>query len=136
MACRISASGRNVLTQVPTNSVPMSAPAIPVQRSSHLARTIPVKINRTPLTSCTPSNSPCARLRSSAGIGVVQAALARRHPDLLPVLAATVSFELDIWLAVHQDQRDQPAIRAVFDGLTIGLGAHCGAAKHAAHSVG
>jgi DNA-binding transcriptional LysR family regulator len=64
------------------------------------------------------------------GIGVVQTALARRHPDMVPVMADAVRFELEVWLAVHEDQRDQPSIRAVFDGLADGLGAHCGSSQH------
>jgi DNA-binding transcriptional LysR family regulator len=73
-----------------------------------------------------------AALQAGLGIGVMQIELARRNPDLMPVLADLISFKLDIWLAVHQDQRDQPAIRAVFDGLTQGLGAFVGRPRSSA----
>jgi DNA-binding transcriptional LysR family regulator len=75
---------------------------------------------------CDGDSAQYAAVQAGLGIGVVQTALAQRHPDLMPVLAGTVSFELEVWLAVHEDQRDQPAIRAVFDGLAAGLGVHCG----------
>jgi DNA-binding transcriptional LysR family regulator len=71
---------------------------------------------------CDLDSAQLAAVNAGLGIGVMQIALARRNPDLLPVLADQISFKLDIWLAVHQDQRDQPAIRAVFDGLARGLG--------------
>jgi DNA-binding transcriptional LysR family regulator len=76
---------------------------------------------------CDNDSAQFQAVQAGLGIGVVQIALARRHPNLLPVMADTINFELEVWLAVHEDQRDQPAIRAVFDGLADGLGAHCGA---------
>lgn len=63
-----------------------------------------------------------AALFAGLGIGVMQTGLAKRH-DLVPVLADKITFKLDVWLAVHANQKDQPAIRAVFDGLADGLGA-------------
>jgi DNA-binding transcriptional LysR family regulator len=63
-----------------------------------------------------------AALHAGLGIGVMQTALARRNPDLVVVMPEKIKFKLDVWLAIHQDQRDQPAIRAVFDGLAVGLG--------------
>jgi DNA-binding transcriptional LysR family regulator len=62
-----------------------------------------------------------AALQTGLGIGVMQTALARRHPDLIAVLPDQINFKLDVWLAVHEDQRDQPAICAVWDGLADGL---------------
>jgi DNA-binding transcriptional LysR family regulator len=71
---------------------------------------------------CDSDSAQQAAVHAGLGIGVMQTMMARRNPDLVPVLAEQISFKLDIWLAVHQDQRDQPAIRAVFDGLAEGLG--------------
>lgn len=62
-----------------------------------------------------------AAIQAGIGIGVIQAAIAKRSPDLVAVMADEIKFKLDLWLAVHEDQRDQPAIRAVFDGLAAGL---------------
>jgi DNA-binding transcriptional LysR family regulator len=60
-------------------------------------------------------------IEAGLGIGVMQTALAKLNPDLVPVMTKQVSFKLDLWLAVHEDQRDQPAIRTVFNGLAEGL---------------
>lgn len=60
-------------------------------------------------------------IKAGLGIGVIQKGIARRLVDLVPVLAEEVSFPVEIWLAVHEDQRHQPAIRATFDGLAEGL---------------
>ncbi|MCX7326035.1 MAG: LysR family transcriptional regulator [Hyphomicrobiales bacterium] len=63
-------------------------------------------------------------LKAGLGIGVIQVAVARRNPDLVPVLAGQIRFSLDVWLAVHEDQRHQPAISATFEGLAEGLRAY------------
>jgi DNA-binding transcriptional LysR family regulator len=60
-------------------------------------------------------------LRAGLGIGVVQDAIARSNPDLVPVLHNALELSLDCWLAVHEDNKDQPAIRATFDALAQGL---------------
>jgi DNA-binding transcriptional LysR family regulator len=60
-------------------------------------------------------------IEAGLGIGGMQTAMAKRNPALLPVLAAQVAFALDCWLAVHEDQKDSPPIRAMFDGLAEGL---------------
>lgn len=60
-------------------------------------------------------------IKAGIGIGIVQVGIARRNPDLVPVLEGMIAFDLDVWLAVHEDQRHQPAISAVFDGLAEGL---------------
>lgn len=60
-------------------------------------------------------------VRAGLGIGMMQRAMARTEPDLVSVLADPVAFDLECWLAVHEDQKDAPAIRALFDGLADGL---------------
>jgi DNA-binding transcriptional LysR family regulator len=66
---------------------------------------------------CDNDAAQMAALNAGLGIGAMQVALARRNPDLVPVLEHEITFTLDVWLAVHADQRDQPAIRVVFDSL-------------------
>ncbi|MBS0354697.1 MAG: LysR family transcriptional regulator [Proteobacteria bacterium] len=65
-----------------------------------------------------------AALLAGLGIGACQAAIAARQPDLLPVLPEQVRFELEMWLAMHEDLRDDPRIRRVFDFLADGLVRH------------
>ncbi|MGJ4997101.1 LysR family transcriptional regulator [Bradyrhizobium sp. HKCCYLS3077] len=60
-------------------------------------------------------------IEAGLGIGGMQTALARRNPSLVPVLADHIAFELDCWLAAHEDQKDSPPIRVMFDGLAEGL---------------
>lgn len=62
-----------------------------------------------------------AALLAGLGIGACQAGTAARHPELLPVLAGQVRFELEMWLAMHEDLRNEPRIRRVFDFLADGL---------------
>ncbi|WP_293865478.1 LysR family transcriptional regulator [uncultured Alsobacter sp.] len=60
-------------------------------------------------------------VRAGLGIGMIQKALARQDPMLVPVLAEEVAVALDCWLAMHEDQRNAPPVRAVFDALADGL---------------
>ncbi len=62
-----------------------------------------------------------AALRAGFGIGFCQVGLARRDPDLVRLFADQVSLTLDTWLAMHDDLRDSPRCRVVFDALAAGL---------------
>ena len=62
-----------------------------------------------------------AALLAGLGIGACQAAIAAGHPELLPVLPGQVRFELEMWLAMHEDLRNEPRIRQVFNFLADGL---------------
>jgi DNA-binding transcriptional LysR family regulator len=60
-------------------------------------------------------------VRAGLGIGMMLKRLARADAGLVAVLADRVSVTLECWLAVHEDQKDAAAVRAVFDGLGSGL---------------
>jgi DNA-binding transcriptional LysR family regulator len=62
-------------------------------------------------------------LKSGVGIGGCQHAIARRHPELVPVLPKLIRFELDVWLVMHEDMRSTAHIRLLFDHLVAGLSA-------------
>lgn len=62
-----------------------------------------------------------AALRAGCGIGFCQVGLAQHNPDLVRLFADQVSLTLDTWLAMHEDLRDSPRCRAVFDALAAGL---------------
>lgn len=62
-----------------------------------------------------------AAIRAGLGIGVCHCAIAARHPDLMAVLPGQVSFDLETWLVIHEDQRHVRRIRLVFDALVDGL---------------
>ena len=60
-------------------------------------------------------------LRTGVGVGVCQAPLARTVPELEPVLADRIGFQLEMWLAMHEDLRSSKRIRATFDHLVAEL---------------
>lgn len=68
-----------------------------------------------------------ALIRAGAGIGVCQAALARRDKALVRVLPREVAFPLETWITMHEDLRASPRCKAVFDALVTCLLAHTGA---------
>ena len=65
-----------------------------------------------------------AALRAGFGIGGCQTALARRDPDLIPVLADQVRFPLETWVVMHEDLKASRRMRLMFDHLASELGAY------------
>ena len=63
-----------------------------------------------------------AALRAGYGLGGCQVGIAADDPDLLPVLPDLARFELDMWLAMHEDQRTVARVRKMFDHLAAALG--------------
>jgi DNA-binding transcriptional LysR family regulator len=60
---------------------------------------------------CDSDLAQIAALRAGMGIGGCHLGIARRHPDLLPVLADALTFHLDMWLLMHEDlRRSRPAM--------------------------
>ena len=64
-----------------------------------------------------------AALKAGVGIGGCQHNIARRVPELVPVLAKVIRFELEVWLAMHEDMRSTGRVRVLFDHLATGLSA-------------
>ncbi len=62
-----------------------------------------------------------ALIRSGAGIGVCQVILAKRDPALSRVLAKSFSMKLETWVTMHEDLRNSPRCRVVFDALVEGM---------------
>jgi DNA-binding transcriptional LysR family regulator len=67
-----------------------------------------------------------ALIRSGAGIGVCQAAIARRDDALVRILPKQFSLPLETWITMHEDLRDSPRCRVTFDALVEGLQRHVG----------
>ncbi len=65
-----------------------------------------------------------AAMRAGAGIGGCHVGIARRDPELLPVLHDVVQFTLDMWLVTHEDLRQDRRIRLLFDFLAERLAAY------------
>jgi DNA-binding transcriptional LysR family regulator len=63
-----------------------------------------------------------ALLRAGAGIGICQAGIAARDPDLVPVLPEAATFAIPAWLAMHEDQRANRSVRLLYTHLSNHLG--------------
>jgi len=62
-----------------------------------------------------------AALRAGAGVGGCQDMIARRTPDLMPVLANAFQMTLEVWLVMHRDLQTAPRVRLLYDWLAQGL---------------
>jgi len=62
-----------------------------------------------------------AMVRAGVGIGIVLQPLARRTPDLVPVLTELSLPVLPVWLTAHQALRASRRLQVVFDALAEGL---------------
>jgi DNA-binding transcriptional LysR family regulator len=65
-----------------------------------------------------------ALIRSGAGIGVCQAAIAQRDNRIVRILPKQFSLPLETWITMHQDLRNSPRCRVTFDALVKGLQQH------------
>lgn len=68
-----------------------------------------------------------ALIRAGAGVGTCQVGLARRDPAIRRVLAQAFSISLETWITMHEDLRDSPRCRVVFEALVAGLAAEVAA---------
>jgi DNA-binding transcriptional LysR family regulator len=72
---------------------------------------------------CDSDLAQLAALRAGIGIGVCQVPLASLENSLIPILPAW-RVHLDIWLAVHEDLRATPRVRAALEAISTGLSAY------------
>lgn len=61
-----------------------------------------------------------AAIRAGFGVGFIQRGIARRDPGLV-ALFPEANFDLDIWLALHEDLRASRRLRLMMDHLAAGL---------------
>jgi len=76
---------------------------------------------------CDSNYAQLVLIRAGAGIGVCQVALAGRGEPLVRVLPESLSLTLGTWLTMHEDLRNSPRCRVVFDALARALAAHVAA---------
>ena len=67
-----------------------------------------------------------AAIRCGLGVGLTQTAIAQLDPSLKRVLADAFSFDLPLWIVMHEDLKSSAICRAVFDALVTGLGVSAG----------
>ena len=58
-----------------------------------------------------------AAIRAGFGIGICQAVVAARQPDLVRVLPDAFHMTLETWIVMHEDMRTNTRCRVVFDEL-------------------
>ena len=63
-----------------------------------------------------------AAVRAGVGIGVCQHVIAARDPNLVAILPDKISYQLGMWLVMHEDLRSTYRIRLLFDFLAQALG--------------
>jgi DNA-binding transcriptional LysR family regulator len=62
-----------------------------------------------------------AALRSGFGIGICQTGIARRDPNLLPLLVKQFKVDMEIWIVMHNDLKRISRMRLMFDHLALSL---------------
>ena len=67
-----------------------------------------------------------AHARAGVGIAVVQLPVGRADPMLRRVLPELEIAALETWVVTHEDLRNVPKVRALFDHLTISFGRYAG----------
>ena len=70
-----------------------------------------------------------ALIRAGAGIGGCQVPIARRSDSLVRVLQRQIALPVETWITMHEDLRNRPSCRVVFDALVAGLQQHVAAAN-------
>jgi DNA-binding transcriptional LysR family regulator len=62
-----------------------------------------------------------AAIRAGIGMGLMQVGIAELDKNLERVLAKNVSFDLPLWIVMHEDLKSRKLYKTVFDALVIGL---------------
>ena len=68
-----------------------------------------------------------AAIRAGFGIGICQTAIAQRDVNLIHLMPKDFAFDLEVWIAMHEDLRASRPMRAIFDHLASALAGYVGA---------
>jgi DNA-binding transcriptional LysR family regulator len=68
-----------------------------------------------------------AALRAGFGVGICHTGIARRDPDLLPLLSKQFKVEYEIWIVMHNDLKRISRMRLMFDHLAVNLAQYAAA---------
>jgi DNA-binding transcriptional LysR family regulator len=89
---------------------------------ANLLKAVPVPVTRELFAfRCDNDLAQLAALRCGFGIGMCQAGIARRDPDLLPLFSNQFKVEMEIWIVMHNDLKRSSRMRLMFDHLATGL---------------
>jgi len=70
---------------------------------------------------CDNDAAQLAALRAGVGIGGCQTKIATRMPELVRLLGDQISFNLEMWIAMHEDSKGTRRIRLLFEYLRDAL---------------
>jgi DNA-binding transcriptional LysR family regulator len=89
---------------------------------ARIMESLPIKITRDLFAlRCDNDLGQLAALRAGFGICACQSGIARRDPDLVPVLADQLGFEFELWVVMHENLKKVKRMRLMFDHLATGL---------------
>jgi DNA-binding transcriptional LysR family regulator len=89
---------------------------------ARIMNNLPIKITRDLFAlRCDNDLGQLAALRAGFGIGTIQFGIARRDPDLIPVLADLLTFDLELWVVMHENLKKVKRMHLMFDHLVGGL---------------
>jgi DNA-binding transcriptional LysR family regulator len=89
---------------------------------SNLLDAVPLSVTRELFAfRCDNDLAQMAALRSGFGIGICQIGIARRDPDLLPLLDKQFKVDMEIWIVMHDDLKRVARMRSLFDHLAVNL---------------
>jgi DNA-binding transcriptional LysR family regulator len=89
---------------------------------ANLLSALPVPVSRELFAfRCDYDLAQMAALRAGFGIGICQTGIARRDPDLLPLLSKQFKVEMEVWIVMHNDLRRISRMRLMFDHLVANL---------------
>jgi len=58
-----------------------------------------------------------AMLKAGFGLGMCQINLVKKYPELVPVLEGQITFQLGVWVVMHEDHKTSLRMRLMFDHL-------------------
>ena len=89
---------------------------------ANLLNAVPLPVSRELFAfRCDNDLAQLAALRSGFGIGICQAGIARRDPNLLPLLGKQFKLDMEIWIVMHNDLKGVSRMRLMFDHLALEL---------------
>ncbi len=65
-----------------------------------------------------------AAMRAGFGICACQPAIAKRDPNLVPILPEAFGFHIEAWVVMHEDLKSSRRMRLMFDHLVEGMKAY------------
>ncbi len=99
-----------------------------VPPSAHFLEASPIPVSRELFAfRCDYDLAQLAALRAGFGIGICHTGIARRDPDLLPLLGKQFKVELEIWIVMHNELKRISRMRLMFDHLALSLAQYAAA---------